>query len=341
MLLLEYTGEAMITKSRIASAFAAAAFFAAACPTLAQDRATSAAYPTKPIRMVVPFSAGGGTDLIGRLLAKQMTELLGQTVLIDNRTGAGGHIGIEIVARANPDGYTVLFINQSIATNESVYKKLNYSAPRDFTPVSRVSELQFILAVHPSLPVTSVKELTAYAKARPGKLTYASGGLGGVLYFASEMYKNLAGIDVTHVPYRGGGDATTAVMANQVTMVFTAVPVGMSHIQAGRLKGLAITGTSRSSLAPQIPTMIEAGVAGYEFSVWNMVLVPAKTPKNIVARLHEAITKSLQAASLRESYAKMGALPGGSATPEEARAYFTAEVDRYAKLVKVIGLKIE
>jgi tripartite-type tricarboxylate transporter receptor subunit TctC len=325
----------------IASAFAATVVLAAAAPALAQDRKSSAVYPTKPIRMVVPFSAGGGTDLIGRLLAKEMTEILGQTVLLDNRTGAGGQIGIEIVARANPDGYTVLFINQSIATNESVYKKLNYSALRDFTPVSRVSELQFILSVHPSLPVNSVKELTAYAKARPGKLTYASGGLGGVLYFAAEMYKSLVGIDVTHVPYRGGGDATTAVMGNQVTMVFTAVPVGMSHIQAGRLKGLAITGTSRSSLAPQIPTMIEAGVAGYEFSVWNMALVPAKTPKNVIARLHEAIIKSLQSASLRESYAKMGALPGGSATPEEARAYFASEVERYAKLVKAIGLRIE
>ena len=326
---------------RIASAFAAAGLLATGMSAIAQDRTPAAGYPTKPIRMVVPFSAGGGTDLSGRLLAKGMTDLLGQTVLVDNRTGAGGQIGIEIVARANPDGYTVLFINQSIATNESVYRKLNYRAPRDFTPVSRVSELQFILAVHPSLPVNSVQELTAYAKARPGKLTYASGGLGGVLYFAAEMYKNLAGIDVTHVPYRGGGDATTAVLANQVTMVFTAVPVGLSHIQAGRLKGLAIAGASRSPLAPQIPTMAEAGVAGYDFSVWNMALVPAGTPKNVIARLHEAIAKSLQSASLRESYAKMGVLPGGSATPEEARAYFVSEIERYAKLAKAIGLKIE
>jgi tripartite-type tricarboxylate transporter receptor subunit TctC len=299
------------------------------------------AYPTKPIRMVVPFSPGGGTDLIGRLLAKEMAELLGQTVILDNRTGAGGHIGIEIVARSNPDGYTVLFINQSIATNESVYRKLNYSALRDFAPVSRVAEIQFILSVHPSLPVNSVQELTAYARARPGKLTYASGGLGGVLYFAAEMYKHLAGLDVTHVPYRGGGDATTAVVANQVTMVFTAVPVGLSHIQAGRLKGLAITGSARSSLAPQIPTMVEAGVAGYEFTVWNMMFVPAKTPQEVVARLHGAIVKSLQSQRLLDSYARMGALPGASPTPQEARTYFLSEVERYAKLVKAIGLKIE
>lgn len=331
----------MKSKFGLASAVAAAALLTSALPALAQNRPSAPAYPTKPIRMVIPFSAGGGTDIVGRLLGKEMTDLLGQTVIVDNRTGAGGQIGIEIVARANPDGYTALFINQSIATNESVYRKLKYSAPRDFIPVSRVSELQFILAVHPSLPVKSVQELTAYAKARPGKLTYASGGLGGVLFFASEMYKNLAGIDVTHVPYRGGGDATTAVMANQVTMVFTAVPVGASHIQAGRLRGLAITGTTRSTLAPQIPTMIEAGVAGYEFSVWNMLLVPAGTPKNVIARLHQAITKSLQSASLRENYAKMGVLPGASATPEDARAYFKSEVERYAKLVKEIGLKIE
>lgn len=325
----------------VVSAFAAASLLTAGMSAVAQDLTAAAGYPTKAIRMVVPFSPGGGTDLIGRLLAKEMTDVLGQTVLLDNRTGAGGHIGIEIVARSNSDGYTVLFINQSIATNESVYRKLNYSALRDFTPVSRVAEIQFILSVHPSLPVNSVQELTAYAKARPGKLTYASGGLGGVLYFAAEMYKNLAGIDVTHVPYRGGGDATTAVLANQVTMVFSAVPVGLSHIQGGRLKGLAVTGTGRSSITPQIPTMVEAGVAGYEFTVWNMMLVPAGTPKNLIARLHEAITKSLQSASLREAYAKMGALPGASPAPEEARTYFVSEIERYAKLAKAIGLKIE
>jgi tripartite-type tricarboxylate transporter receptor subunit TctC len=300
-----------------------------------------APYPTKPIRMVIPFSTGGGTDLVGRILAKEMSELLGQSVIVDNRTGAGGHIGIEIVARSNPDGYTALFINQSIATNESVHKKLNYSALRNFAPVSRVGELQFILAVHPSLPVNSVEELTAYAKARPGKLTYASGGLGGVLYFAAEMYKTLVGIDVTHVPYRGGGDATTAVLANQVTMVFTAVPVGAAHIQAARLKGLAITGTSRSSLTPQIPTMIEAGVKGYEFTVWNMLLVPAGTPNHVIARLHQTVVRSLGQKGLQESYAKIGVLTGASATHTEASTYLKSEVERYATLVKTVGLKID
>lgn len=334
-------GEIMKRIRGLLSGFIPAVLLAATPPALAQSRPPAVAYPTKPIRMVIPFSPGGGTDLIGRLLAKEMADALGQTMVVDNRTGAGGRIGIEIVARANPDGHTVLFINQSIATNESVYKKLSYSAPRDFAPVSRVAEIQFILAVHPSLPVSSVQELTAYARARPGKLTYASGGLGGVLYFAAEMYKHLAGLDVTHVPYRGGGDATTAVIANQVTMVFTAVPVGLSHIQAGRLKGLAITGSARSTLAPEIPTMVEAGVAGYEFTVWNMLLVPAGTPENAVALLHGAVTRALQSASLRESYARMGALPGASATPEEARAHLLSEIGRYARLVKAIGLKIE
>jgi tripartite-type tricarboxylate transporter receptor subunit TctC len=298
-------------------------------------------YPTRPIRMVMPFSTGGGTDIIGRLLAKDMTETLGQPVVADNRTGAGGLIGIEIVAHAAPDGYTIIFSNQSIATNESVYRKLNYSALRDFAPISRVSEIQFILAVHPSLPVNSVKELTAYVKARPGKLTYASGGLGGVLYFAAEMYKNIAGLDIVHVPYRGGGDATTAVIANQVSMVYSAVPVGMTQIQAGRLKGLAITGASRSPLAPQIPTMAEAGVTGYEFTVWNMMLAPAGTPRPILARLHQSIVKSLQSPALQDTFARQGVLPGASASPEDARSYFADEIERYAKLVKQIGLKID
>ena len=320
---------------------AAAAVLSVNAHAATQDRAAPAGYPTKPIRMVMPFSSGGGTDIVGRLLAKEMGELLGQPVVADNRTGAGGLIGIELVAHAAPDGYTLIFSNQSIATNESVHKKLGYNSLRDFAPVSRVSELQFILSVHPSLPVNSVKELTAYVKARPGKLTYASGGLGGVLFFAAEMYKNLAGLDILHVPYRGGGEATTAVLANQVSMVYTAVPVGMTHIQAGRLKGLAIAGTQRSPLAPQIPTMAEAGVAGYEFSVWNMLLAPTGTPRPILARLHQAVVKSLQAPALQESFTRLGVLPGASASPDDARRYFAAEVERYAKLVKQIGLKAE
>ena len=320
---------------------AAAAGLSVNAQAATQEGTAAAGYPTKPIRMVMPFSSGGGTDIVGRLLAKEMGELLGQAVVADNRTGAGGLIGIELVAHAAPDGYTLIFSNQSIATNESVHKKLGYNALRDFAPVSRVSELQFILSVHPSLPVNSVKELTAYVKARPGKLTYASGGLGGVLFFAAEMYKTLAGLDILHVPYRGGGEATTAVLANQVSMVYTAVPVGMTHIQAGRLKGLAIAGTQRSPLAPQIPTMAEAGVAGYEFSVWNMMLAPAGTPKPILARLHQSVVKSLQSPALQEAFTKLGVLPGASVSPEDARAYFAAEVARYAKLVKQIGLKIE
>jgi tripartite-type tricarboxylate transporter receptor subunit TctC len=305
----------------------------------AQERAP--AYPSKPIRMIMPFSPGGGTDLVGRLLAKEMTESLGQPVVADNRTGAGGLIGIETAARANPDGYTVLFTNQSIATNESVYSKLKYNALRDFAPVSRVGELQFILAVNPALPVASVKDLTAYVKARPGKLSYASGGLGGVLYFAMEMYKNLAGLDIVHVPYRGGGDAATAVVANQVQTIFVSVPAGIALIQAGRLKPLAITGTARSKLAPDIPTMIEAGVAGYEFTVWNMMLAPVATPKPVLGRLHATIVKSLQSQALVDNLAKMGVLPGASASPAEAHQYFATEVARYAKLVKQIGLKID
>ena len=308
-------------------------------PVHAQERA--AAYPSKPVRMIMPFSPGGGTDLVGRLLAREMTDILQQPVVADNRTGAGGLIGIETAARSNPDGYTVLFTNQSIATNESVYSKLKYNALRDFAPVSRVGELQFILAVNPALPVSSVEELTAYVKARPGKLSYASGGLGGVLYFAMEMYKNLAGLDIVHVPYRGGGDAATAVVANQVQTIFVSVPAGISLVQAGRLKPLAITGAARSPLARDIPTMVEAGVAGYEFTVWNMMLAPAATPQPVIDRLHATIQKSLQSQALVDNLAKMGVLPGASASPTEARAYFAAEVDRYAKLVRQIGLKID
>jgi tripartite-type tricarboxylate transporter receptor subunit TctC len=299
------------------------------------------AYPARPVRMIVPFSPGGGSDLIGRILAQELTSVLGQTTLVDNRTGAGGHIGIEIVSRATPDGYTVLFVNQTIATNEIIHEKLKYSAPRDFAPISKVGEFHFVLAVHPSLPVNSVQELTAYAKARPGKLTYASGGLGGVLYFAAEMYKILAGIDVTHVPYRGGGDATTAVVANQVTMVYTSMPSGMPYVKSGRLKALAVTGSTRSDLAPQLPTMAEAGVAGCEFSAWNMLLAPTGTPRPILERLHKAVVQALRAEGLRESFTKMGVSAGASAAPEDARKHLLAEMERYRKIVKAIGLKLQ
>lgn len=308
---------------------------------LACATAAAQSYPARPVRIVVPFSPGGGSDLIGRVLAQELTSTLGQTMIVDNRTGAAGHIGIEIVARANPDGYTLLFVNQTIATNEIVYPRLNYSAPRDFAPVSKIGEFHFVLAVHPSLPVSSVQELTAYTRARPGKLTYASGGLGGVLFFAAEMYKILAGLDVTHVPYRGGGDATTAVVANQVTMVFSSIPAAVPFIKSGRVKPLAVTGPTRSDLAPQLPTMQEAGVAGYEFSAWNMLLAPAGTPKPIVARLFDATAKSLRAEALRESFGKMGVMTRGNASPEETRAQLLSEMERYRKLVKAIGLKVQ
>ena len=327
-------------KYRMAACVLAALVWSTATAQTSSSNA-GASYPVRPVRMVVPFSPGGGSDLIGRILAQELSPVLGQTVIIDNRTGAGGHIGIEIVSRAAPDGYTVLFVNQTIATNEIIYEKLNYSAPRDFASVSKVGQFDFILAVHPSLPVNSVQELTAYAKARPGKLTYASGGLGGVLYFAAEMYKILAGVDVTHVPYRGGGDATTAVVANQVTMVWTSMPAGISQVKAGRLKALAVTGASRSELARELPTMAEAGVAGYEFSAWNMLLAPAGTPKAIVDRLHKAVLQALRAEPLRESFGKMGVSTRGSLSPEEARAQLIADMERYRKLVKAIGLKLQ
>jgi tripartite-type tricarboxylate transporter receptor subunit TctC len=308
---------------------------------LAHAAAGAQSYPGKPVRMVIPFSAGGGTDLIGRLLAKEMSANLGQQVVVENRTGAGGRIGIEYVARADPDGYTALFVNQSIATNETAYSKLNYSAQRDFVPVSRISELHFILAVHPSLPVKSVKELTAYIRERPGKVTYASGGLGGVLFFAAELYKHLANIDVTHVPYRGGGEATNSVLGQETTFLYTAVPVGLTHIKAGRLRGLAISGAQRSALAPDIPTMAEAGVKGYDFSVWNMVLVPTGTPRSAVNLLHGSIAKALNDKGLLESYRKMGAIPAGSSSPGQAQAHLEAEIKRYGELIKAIGLKLD
>ena len=300
----------------------------------------SQGYPAKPVRIVVGFSAGSTTDLISRVLASRMGEGLGQSVLVDNRPGAGGNLAAELVSKAPPDGYTALLANAGIATGATAYVKLNFNALRDFAPVTQVSATPHILVIHPSLPSKNVKELIAFTRARPGDLNFSSTGHGNSDHLAAELFSNMTGLKMVHVTYKGGPQALGDVMTGQVAMYFAGVPVALPLVKAGRVRAMGVTGAKRAAVLPDVPTIAEAGVPGYEHILWGMMLVPAATPKEIVARLNGAAVQALEAAAVRERYAGMGVEPAPS-TPERAAAYLRSETDKYAKVVKAIGLRIE
>ena len=297
-------------------------------------------YPTKPVRMVVGFSAGSTTDLIGRVLAVKMGDGLGQQVVMDNRPGAGANIAAEVVAKAAPDGYTVLLANAGIATGATAYVKLNFNALRDFAPVSQVSATPHILVTHPSLPPKSVKELIAFTRARPGGLNFGSTGHGNSDHLAAELFSYMTGLKMVHVTYKGGPQVVNDLITGQIAMYFAGVPVALPFVKAGRIRALGVTGAKRAAVLPEVPTIAEAGVPGYEHILWGMLLVPAATPKDIVVRLNREAVKALESAEVRERYAGMGVEPAGS-TPEQAGAYLKSETEKYAKVVKAIGLRIE
>jgi tripartite-type tricarboxylate transporter receptor subunit TctC len=298
------------------------------------------AFPAKPVRIVIGFSAGSTTDLIGRVLATKIGEGLGQQALVDNRPGAGANIAAELVAKAPPDGYTVLLANAGIATGASAYVKLNFNALRDFAPVSQVSATPHILVTHPSLPAKSVKELIAFARSRPGELNFASTGHGNSDHLAAELFSYMTGVKMVHVTYRGGPLALNDLLTGQVAMYFAGVPVALPFVKAGRIRALGVTGAKRATVLLDVPTVAEAGVPGYEHILWGMLLVPAATPKETIERLNREAVKALESAEVRERYAGMG-VTAAPTTPDQARAYLKSETDKYAKVVKAIGLRIE
>jgi tripartite-type tricarboxylate transporter receptor subunit TctC len=298
------------------------------------------AYPTKAVRLVVGFSAGSTTDLIGRVLATRMAEGMGQPVLVENRPGAGANIAAEHVSKAAPDGYTVLLANAGIATGATAYVKLNFNALRDFMPVSQVSATPHILVTHPSLPAKTVKDLVGFARARPGELNYASTGHGNSDHLAAELFNYLTGLRMVHVTYKGGPFAVNDVITGEVAMYFAGLPVSLPFVKAGRVRALGVTGAKRAAVLPEVPTIAEGGVKGYEHILWSMLIVPAATPKDVVTRLNQEAVKALGAADVRERYAGMG-VDAAPSTPEQALAYLKSETDKYAKVVKAIGLKIE
>lgn len=298
------------------------------------------AFPAKPLRMVIGFPAGSSSDVVGRLVAQKMSDGLGQQVVFENRPGAGGNIGAEFVAKSPADGYTLLYANTGLAVAVSAYEKLGYDPLRDFVPVGQAALGPHLLISNLQLPVQSVKDLIALAKAKPRGYSVASSGNGNSDHLAYEIFRSMTGAEMVHVPYKGGGQATIDVISGQMAAYFSGMAGGLPHVRSGKVRGLAVTTAQRSPIAPDIPTMNEAGVTGYEHVLWNAVLAPAGTPKNLVARLDAELAKAVNAPELRERFATLGVEPA-SRNSEQMAAYLKAEVDKYAKIVRAIGLKIE
>ena len=297
------------------------------------------AWPARPVRIVVPFTPGGGLDIQARLFGKKFYETLGQTFVVENRTGAGGLIGAEAVARAAPDGYTILFSSASLAVNASLYKKLAFDPVKDFDPVSWVSSVPLVLTVHPSVPIKSVPELVALAKKRAGQFNASSNGVGTTSHLSIEMLKQYAGVQITHVPYKGGGPATTAVLQGEVDLAFVPVLSAQPFMKSGKVRILAVTTGKRSSVLPDVPTM-KSFYPDFESDNWYAIFVPAGTPPEIVVRLNAEILKALKAPDVIEYMVNDGADAVGS-TPAELAAYYRREIVKYAKLIKAAGIQPE
>jgi len=302
--------------------------------------ALAQSYPSKPIRIVVGFTPGGGVDINARLLAPKLAEDFGQQVIVENRPGAGTNIANELVARAAPDGYTLLINTAAVAINMSLYKKVGHDALRDFAPLSLFSMSPNILVVHVSVPVKNVKELVALAKSRPGELNFSSAGAGTTQHLAGELFNLRAGTKMVHVPYRGSAPSLTALISGEVELTYANIPAISAHVKAGRLRPLANLGPKRSDQLPEVPTMREAGIKGVEVVVWYGLLAPAATPRDIVAKLAEAIARAARAPDTRQRLLDLGAEPVGN-TPEEFGKLLREEVARWAEVVKVSGARAD
>jgi tripartite-type tricarboxylate transporter receptor subunit TctC len=299
------------------------------------------AYPTKPIRLVVPFPPGGATDILARAVAQKLTDKWGQPVVVDNRPGAGGNIGSELVAKAAPDGYTLeMGTVGTHAINASLYAKMPYDHVKDFAPVILVAGVPNVLEVNPSLPVNTVQELIAYAKANPGKLNFASSGNGTSIHLAGELFKVMAGVQMTHIPYKGSGPALQDLIGGQVQLMFDNLPPSLPQIKAGKLRALAVTSSTRSPALPDTPTIAESGLPGYEASSWFGVLAPAGTPPAIIAKLNAEIAAWLATPEAKEKMVALGANIGGG-SPEDFAKHIAAETAKWQKVVKESGAKVD
>lgn len=314
---------------------------AAACAvTGAAAVAQAVDFPNRPTRMIVPFPPGGSLDPFARLLSQKLVESMGQHVVVDYRPGASGNIGMEIAARAAPDGYTVVINTLPLVVNPSLFSKLPFDVTKDFAPVSLLAAAPFVLVVHPSVPAASVKELTALARARPGQLNYSSAGSGTNLHVAAELFKNLTKVNIVHVPYKGGGPALAALLGGEAQISFLAVTIVAPHIGAGKVRALGVTAVKRTPVLPDVPTISEAGIPGYEFAAWYGVLIPAGTPARIVSIWNGSIVKALRLPDVAERIGREGADIIASSSAQFG-AYLKTELAKWAKVVKDNGLKVE
>jgi tripartite-type tricarboxylate transporter receptor subunit TctC len=326
-------------RTRFLSVIAAAAIAVSlAAPASAQTRA---AYPSKPVKLVIPFPPGGPLDIVGRAIAQKLTEAWGQSVVVDNRPGAGGNIGADLVAKSAPDGYTILMGALSThAVNPSLYSKMPYDAVADFAPITLVAVTPNVLVVNAALPVNSAKEFIAYAKANSGKLAFGSGSNGSAGHLAGELFKVDTGTDITHVPYKGGAPATQALLAGDTQFMFDNLANAMPQVKAGKLKALAVTTAERSKLAPELPTMAEAGLPGFDISTGFGRFAPAGTPRDIIVKWNVEVGKILSSPDMREKLIAQGAEPSPD-TPEQFAAFVKSEIPKYAKIIKSSGAKVD
>jgi tripartite-type tricarboxylate transporter receptor subunit TctC len=302
--------------------------------------AAEPSYPVRPLRVIVPQSAGGSTDLVARLYGQKLSEALGQPVIVDNRPGAGSIIGTDLVAKATPDGYTLLVVASSITLNPTLHKNLPFDPIRDLAPISQLSAFPNMLTLHPSVPAKSVKELIALAKAKPGQLNYGSSGTATGTHLSAELFKLMAGVDMVHVPYKGGAPAVTALLGGQVQLNFATLPSVLPHVRANRLRALGVTTAKRSTAAPDVPTIAEAGVPGYDHGPWNGMLAPARTPKAVVTRLNSEVAKAARSQEIRNVLAQDGAEPVG----DSAEAFGTIireETVKWAKVIRAAGIQAD
>jgi len=325
----------MTILQRVSSLVALAILFlAAAAPSTAQD------YPSHPVKMIVPFGAGGPTDIFTRLLAEELRKSLKQPFVMENRPGAGTIIGTEAAAKSPPDGYTLLMISATQTTTETLVPNKSFKLLRDFAPVASLLNSELVMVVHPSVPVSTVKDFIALAKSKPGALNYASSGVGSNYHMAGELFKNLTGTDILHVPYKGSSGARNDIISGQIEMMFDSLPSMAPMIQAGRVKALGTTGKVRSGILPDVPTLAEAGVPGYEATIWIGLMAPAATPQPIVALLNNEINKILARADVIEAWRQQGAT-AISMTPDEFGVYVQSEIDKWAKVIKANNIKPE
>ncbi|MDB5808887.1 MAG: hypothetical protein JWN94_1009 [Betaproteobacteria bacterium] len=297
-------------------------------------------YPSKPIRIIVPYVAGGPSDLFARAVGQLLTEAWSQPAIIENRPGASGNVGVLAAVRSPADGYTLNTVSIAFAVSPAMDSKLGYDPVKDLAPISLLASINNILVVHPGVPVQSVKELIAFAAARPGQVTFASGGAGGAQHLAGELFSNLANVKLTHIPYKGSAPGVTALIGGETMVGFADMVVTLPHVKSGRLRALAVTGAQRSASVPDLPTVAEAGLPGYAVTAWFGLLAPAATPPEIISRISAEIQKGFKTPQMRERFSALGADPVGN-SPEQFAAFLKTEMTKWAKLVKAAGIKGE